>query len=104
MNATSASIRKKLANLDRYLLTIRHDITKFNNYVKLLDDGLQSREEVTNDLPINLFKSYFACTDKEFIDYIGRKEDSFEEGAAITPDQLTKYVGENYKGILQKET
>ena len=39
-NATSASIRKKLTNLDRYLPTIGQDITKFNTYVKLLTDGL----------------------------------------------------------------
>ena len=35
-NATSASIRTKLTDLDRYLPTIGHDITKFNTYVKLL--------------------------------------------------------------------
>ncbi len=101
-NATSASIRKKLTNLNRYLQTIGHDITKFNNYVKLLEDGLRSRGEATNDLLINLFKDYVACTDKEFIDYIRRKEDSFKEGAAITPDQLMQYADEKYKSLLQK--
>ena len=39
-NATSTSICKKLTNLDRYLPTIGHNITKFNNYMKLLVDGL----------------------------------------------------------------
>ena len=34
-NATSASIRTKLTDLDRYIPTIGHDITKFNTYVKL---------------------------------------------------------------------
>ena len=100
-NATSASIRKKLTNLDRYLPTIGQDITKFNTYVKLLD-GLRSRGEVTNDLLINLFKGYSACSDKEFIEYIKRKEDSFEEGREITPDQLMKYADEKYKTLLQK--
>ena len=52
-NATSASIRKKLINLDRYLLTIGQDIIKFNKYMKLLVDRLRSRGEVTNDLLIN---------------------------------------------------
>ena len=103
-NTTSASIRKKLANLDRYLPTIGHDITKFNNYVKLLVDGLQSRGEVTNDLLIKIYQGYSACTDKEFIDYIRRKEDSFEEGAVITPDQQMKYTDEKYKSLLQKGT
>ena len=101
-NATSALIRKKLTNLDRYLPTIGQDITKFKTYVKLLVDGLRSRGEVTNDLLINLFKGYSACSDKEFIEYIKRKEDSFEEGKEITPDELMKYADEKYKTLLQK--
>lgn len=101
-NATSASIRKKLTNLDQYLPTIGHDITKFNTYVKLLIDGLRSRGEATSDLLINLFKGYSACSDKEFIEYMKRKEDSFEEGSEITPDQLMKYADEKYKTLLQK--
>ena len=101
-NATSASIRKKLTNLDRYLPTIGHDITKFNTYVKLLVDGLRSRGEATSDLLINLFKGYSACSDREFIEYMKRKEDSFEEGSEITPDQLMKYADEKYKTLLQK--
>ena len=103
-NATSASIRKKLTNLDRYLPTIGQDITKFNTYVKLLIDGLRSRGEATSDLLINLFKGYSACSDREFIEYMKRKEDSFEEGAEITPDQLMKYADEKYKTLLQKGT
>ena len=103
-NATSASIRKKLTNLDRYLPTIGQDITKFNTYVKLLIDGLRSRGEATNDLLINLFKGYSACSDREFIEYIKRKEDAFEEGQQITPDQLMKYADEKYKTLLQKGT
>ena len=101
-NATSASIRKKLTNLDQYLPTIGHDITKFNTYMKLLIDGLRSRGEATSDLLINLFKGYSACSDKEFIEYMKRKEDSFEEGSEITPDQLMKYADEKYKTLLQK--
>lgn len=103
-NATSASIRKKLTNLDRYLPTIGQDITKFNTYVKLLIDGLRSRGESTSDLLINLFKGYSACSDREFIEYIKRKEDAFEEGSEITTDQLMKYADEKYKTLLQKGT
>jgi hypothetical protein len=39
-NATSASICTKLTDLDRYLPSIGHDISKFDTYVKLLIDGL----------------------------------------------------------------
>ena len=93
-----------MTNLDRYLPTIGQDITKFNTYMKLLTDGLRSRGEVTNDLLIDLFKGYSACSDREFIEYIKRKEDSFEEGKKITPDQLMRYSDEKYKTLLQKGT
>ena len=79
--------------LDMYLPTIGHDITKFNTYVKLLIDGLRSRGEVTNDLLINLFKGYSSCSDREFIEYMLTKEDSFEEEMEITPSQLTTQRG-----------
>ena len=101
-NATSASIRTKLTDLDKYLPTIGHDIVKFNTYVKLLIDGLRSRGETTQDLLINLFKGYMACSDREFIAYIKRKQDAFEEGMDIEPDQLMKNAADKYKTLLQK--
>ena len=101
-NATSASIRTKLTDLDKYLPTIGHDIVKFNTYVKLLIDGLRSRGETTQDLLINLFKGYMACSDREFVAYIKRKQDGFEEGADVEPDQLMKNAADKYKTLLQK--
>ena len=101
-NATSASIRTKLTDLDRYLPTIGHDITKFNTYVKLLIDGLRSRGETSHDLLVNLFKGYMACSDREFVAYIKRKQDSFEEGTPIQVDNLMKNAADKYKTLLQK--
>ena len=101
-NATSSSIRTKLTDLDRYLPTIGHDIVKFNTYVKLLVDGLRSRGETTQDLLVNLFKGYMACSDKEFVQYVKRKQDAFEEGTDIEPDQLMKNAADKYKTLLQR--
>ena len=101
-NATSASIRTKLTDLDRYLPTIGHDITKFNTYVKLLIDGLKSRGETSHDLLINLFKGYMACSDREFVAYIKGKLDTFEEGTPMQVDDLMKNAAEKYKTLLQK--
>ena len=101
-NATSASIRTKLTDLDRYIPTIGHDITKFNTYVKLLIDGLHSRGETSHDLLVNLFKGYMACSDKEFVAYIKRKQDAFEEGTPIQVDNLMKNAADKYKTLLQK--
>ena len=101
-NATSASIRTKLTDLDRYLPSIGQDILKFNTYVKLLVDGLRSRGETTQDLLVNLFKGYMACSDSEFVTYIKRKLDYFEEGNSLEPDNLMKNAAEKYKTLLQK--
>ena len=101
-NATSSSIRTKLTDLDRYLPTIGHDITKFNTYVKLLVEGLKSRGETTTDLLVNLFKGYMVCSDKEFVEYIKRKQDIYEEGGTITPDGLMKKAADKYKNLVQK--
>ena len=101
-NATSASIRTKLTDLDRYLPSIGHDILKFNTYVKLLVDGLRSRGETTQDLLVNLFKGYMACSDSEFVAYMKRKLDYFEEGNSLEPDNLMKNAAEKYKTLLQK--
>lgn len=101
-NATSASIRTKLTDLDRYLPSIGHDILKFNTYVKLLVDGLKSRGETTQDLLVNLFKGYMACSDSEFVAYMKRKLDYFEEGNSMEPDNLMKNAAEKYKTLLQK--
>jgi len=101
-NATSASIQTKLTDLDRYLPTIGHDITKFNTYVKLLIDGLRSRGETSHDLLVNLFKGYMACSDREFVAYIRRKQDAFEEGTPIQVDNLMKNAADKYKTLLQK--
>lgn len=101
-NATSSSIRTKLTELDKYLPTVGQDITKFNTYVKLMVEGLKSRGEVTQDLLINLFKGYLTCTDKEFVSYIKRKQDKFEEGGDVDPDELMSNASDKYKTLLQK--
>ena len=70
--------------------------------MKLLVDGLKSRGETTTDLLTNLFKGYLACSDRDFCDYITRKQDAWEEGTDIQPDRLMKHAAEKYKTLLQK--
>jgi hypothetical protein len=91
-----------LIDLDRYLPTFGHDITKFNTYVKSLVEGLKSRGETATDLLVNLFKGYMVCSDKEFVEYIKRKQDIYEEGGTITPDGLMKKATDKYKSLVQK--
>ncbi len=98
-NATVASIRTKLSDLDTYILTIGSNITHFNGYVRLLIDSLAARGHTTQDLLTNLFKGYQAASDKVFVDYIARKLERYEEGEDITSDELMR-LGDNKFKLL----
>jgi hypothetical protein len=95
--ATTASIRKKLSDLDTYILTIGCDITRFNGYVRLMVDSLAARGETTQDLLTNLFKGYQAASDKVFVSYIGRKLEKYEEGEMMTSESLMQLGNNKYK-------
>lgn len=103
-NATTQSIRTKLSNLDRYIVTIGNDITKFNGYVKSLVQSLAARGERTEDLLSNLFKGYQAVADKTFLKYIGGKQEKYEEGKQYTPDQLMQLADNKFRLLKEKGT
>ena len=104
-NATTSMIRTKLSNLDAYINTIGNDITKFNGYVQMLIQTLATRGETTQDLLTNLFKGYAACSDKTFVDYIVRKQETYKEGstAALTAEQLMEMADQKYRTLKSKE-
>jgi len=85
-------------------LTINCDITKFNAYIKDLIDSLTARGEMTNNLLANLFKAYKAVLDREFISYIRKKEDKYEEGAEINTDALMLLADNKFKTFRQAKT
>lgn len=101
-NATTQSIRTKLSNLDRYIVTIGNDITKFNGYVKSLVQSLAARGERTEDLLSNLFKGYQAVSDKAFLKYIGGKQEKYEEGKRYSPDQLMQLADNKFRLLKEK--
>jgi hypothetical protein len=96
-NATTASIRNKLSSLDKYILTIGCDITKFNGYVRLLINCLAARGETTQDLLTNLFKGYNTVNNKVFVSYIGPKLKKYEEGESITSEMLIQLGNSKFK-------
>ena len=102
-NATTSSIRTKLASLDIYILTIGCNITKFNGHVKLLTDGLSARGQTTNDLLVFLFKGYFAVPDMEFNQWVKRKKENHDEadGTPITANSLMLLADSKYKLQLE---
>ena len=77
-NATTGSIREKLSILDTYLPQVDCDVTKFNQYVKLMVENLWSRGEMTQDLLSNLFKEYGAYSDRAFVAYIDKKQELYK--------------------------
>ena len=101
-NATTQAIRTKLSNLDRYIVTIGNDITKFNGYVKSLVQSLAARGEKTEDLLSNLFKGYQAVSDKMFLKYIGGKQEKYEEGKRYSPDQLMQLADNKFRLLKEK--
>ena len=103
-NATTQSIRTKLSNLDRYIVTIGNDITKFNGYVKGLVQSLAARGERTEDLLSNLFKGYQAVSDRMFLKYIAGKQEKYEEGKQYSPDQLMQLADNKYRLLKEKGT
>jgi len=101
--ATITFIRTNMSNLDSYMSTVKGDIIKFNQYVRKLRNDLSARGETSNDLLINLFKGYLACTDRQFILYIRQKKDIYDEGGAVTIDTLMNDAQNKYKNLVLEQ-
>ena len=88
--------------MDRYIVTIGNDITKFNGYVKGLVQSLAARGERTEDLLSNLFKGYQAVSDRTFLKYIGSKQEKYEEGKQYSADQLMQLADNKFRLLKEK--
>jgi len=100
-NATVSTIRLQMSSLDTYVHENGTDIVELNAHVRSLVDGLTARGHTTQDLLVNLFKGYKACTDVEFLHYITGLENSHEDGTAtLTSDQLMERTSNYYKKRL----
>ena len=100
-NATTRIIREDLTKLDSYMVSIDSDVLKFNEHVKDLLKKLMSRGAITHDLLANLFKAYRAASDKEFVKYINKKKDEYDEGTDVTPIKLMLLAANKYKTMKQ---
>jgi len=97
-------IRAKLSALDYYILTIGCGITKFNAYIKDLTDSLTARGKTTQDLQANLFKAYEVVTNHEFVAYIHKKEDQYEEGEDIDTDLIMLQANSKFRTMFEAKT
>jgi hypothetical protein len=81
--ATITSVRTKLSSLDHAMREQDSNIEALDDYVLGLVSKLHARGQETQDLLVNLFKGYKACKDAEFVEYIKKKEDLYEEGGEV---------------------
>ena len=78
--ALATYLRENIINMDTYMSTVNLDIKNFNQYVKVNVDGLIARGERTDDLMINLFKTYQENFNRNFVRYIKTKGDQYNNG------------------------
>jgi hypothetical protein len=94
--ATVSFVRTSLTRLDEKMIELDSNIESFNFYVKSQIKSLSARGEASSDLLINLFKGYKVANDTEFLDFLRRKENAYEEGHDVGPlnlmsESLVKY-------------
>jgi hypothetical protein len=95
--ATITSVRTKLSSLDQAMREHDSNVELFNDYVIGQVGKLHARGVQTQDLLVNLFKGYKACKDAEFVDYIKKKEDFYEEGGQVEYQQLMDWALNKFK-------
>jgi hypothetical protein len=95
--ATVSHIHTLLTLLDAKMIELDSNIETFNQYVKSQIKNLSTWGETSSDLLINLFKGYKVANDVEFLDFIRRKENSYEEGEDINSNNLMADALMKYK-------
>lgn len=99
--ATTTTLRNKLASLDHHMQEVSSNIRTFIVDVKSWQQNLLARGETTNDLMVNVFRGLKACSDANFVRYITRKEDDYNEGQDITVDELLDLAGNKYESLIE---
>ena len=100
-NSTSRHLRSLLGSLDKYMLAVSSDVTKFNAHVKSVVERLAARGERTEDLLANLFKAYHVASDSTFVMYMSLKQDLYDEGQVMTTNVLMSLAETKYKTLVE---
>ena len=103
--ATVMVLRQRLADLHIYIMDVNADIAKFNFYVDETLRALNARGEQTLDLLPNLFKAYETVNDDNFLEFIRRKKNAYEEGdnPGLTPRQLMSVARTKYQTLVEQK-
>jgi len=102
VRATVANLISQLNHLDLILDQQKdHNIIEFNTTVTDLMNELRARDVTPPDITTNLFNAYKLVGDKQFTDYIGRKEEAYEDGSIkdFSAEKLMEVAREKFKVI-----
>ena len=104
-NATTTVIKTRLASLDVHMQEKGSDIVAFNTFVRAQRNDLAMRGEQTTDLLIHLFKRYKSANDCNFVAYINRKQDEYNEGNSNQMDanRLMQLAENKYKTMVESD-
>jgi len=99
--ATTRILREHLSSLPSKLSEMKGDIDQLNAFVKLTQDQLAARGEVTHDLLPNLFKGYLTSQDSTFKRYIENKQEDYDDGALFTVNNLMNLASNKFKTLKE---
>ena len=66
---------------------LKHNVLKFNTHVWMLVLSLQRNRAEAPNLLHQLFPAYLSCSDKKHTEYMGNKQNKFEEGGKDKRDR-----------------
>jgi len=107
-NATCRTIREQLSNLDKTMRDQGSDIAKFNAMVNDRLETLRAHGETTEEnLFVLLCKGYKAASDKNFRQWIEKREDEYDDDEGLEPQvlmqrALNKYNTRKQRGLWAK--
>ena len=99
--ATTRILREHLSSLPVKLAEFKGDITQLNSFVIVTKDQLSARGETTTDLLANLFKGYLSSQDKNFREYMEKKQEDYDEGKDYTSESLMELASNKYKTLVE---
>ena len=100
-NATDFYIRDRLSELPNKMTELKHDIGAFNDYVSEQVTDLAAGGGELTDLFVYLFKAYLVVKDRDFVEYMKRKKEAYDEGTLVSPTELMDLALTKYKQRTQ---
>lgn len=84
-------------HLTEYMAGVGYNIELVNQHVKAIHDSLIACGEQSSDLLVNLFVTYRAVPDQDFVAYVNKQKDKYDEGEDIKPKKLMNFAITRYK-------